>query len=123
MDAFSAIYQQQLTAMAQYDASKAVREAREARRAGDDLAQKVDALILLNQAMVELISEKMKIGQDEIVARAIEIDLRDGVRDGRITPSARKCGDCGRPINSQQDKCLYCGRERPPEDAVSKIIP
>jgi len=75
-----------------------------------ELDHQVARLSLLNQAMWETLHEKLHITQEELEAKAREIDLRDGVEDGRVTDVALKCPTCGRVSNSRHHKCLYCGQ-------------
>ena len=74
-----------------------------------DLNHQVQRLSLLNQALWELLSEKYGIPESELAAKIKEVDLRDGVEDGKITETAVQCPKCGRVSNSKHYKCLYCG--------------
>lgn len=74
-----------------------------------DLGHQVQRLSLLNQALWELLSEKYGLQEDELAAKIKEVDLRDGVADGRMTETAMQCPKCGRVSNSKHYKCLYCG--------------
>jgi len=38
-----------------------------------------------------------------------EVDLRDGTQDGRMTPVIITCPKCGKPSNSKNTRCMYCG--------------
>ncbi|HRI86683.1 MAG TPA: hypothetical protein PLJ47_11565 [Candidatus Hydrogenedentes bacterium] len=85
---------------------------------GDDLRMKVrdlehemGRLKLLNQALWELLRDKVKVTDAELEARIRELDLRDGVADGRMTEVALKCPTCERVSSSKHWKCLYCGQE------------
>jgi len=75
-----------------------------------ELDHQIARLSLLNQAMWEILHEKLQISQEELEAKAREIDLRDGIQDGRVTDVALKCPTCGRISNSRHHKCLYCGQ-------------
>ena len=39
----------------------------------------------------------------------LEIDARDGVADGQLTRTVRKCVQCQRTVPHRQFKCMYCG--------------
>ena len=41
-----------------------------------------------------------------------DIDLRDGVEDGKITPNVQDCQACGRTMAPRHKRCMYCGSER-----------
>ena len=69
-------------------------------------------MALLVQAMRELLEASGLLTTAQLLAKVEEIDLRDGVADGRHTPSKeRHCGQCGRVNQSGRQRCLYCGSE------------
>jgi DNA-directed RNA polymerase subunit RPC12/RpoP len=76
-----------------------------------DLRERVARLALMNQALWELLRDRFHVTDDDLAAVAQEIDLRDGVADGRMTETAVRCPQCGRVSNSRHGKCLYCGLE------------
>lgn len=76
-----------------------------------ELEHQVARLQLMNQALWELIRERAKLTDADLEQKAQEIDLRDGVADGKITNTALKCPSCGRVSSSKHWKCLYCGLE------------
>lgn len=76
-----------------------------------DLEHEVQRLKLLNQALWELVREKAGWRDADLEQKAQEIDLRDGVEDGRISHAPLRCPRCGRISSSKHWKCLYCGLE------------
>lgn len=74
-----------------------------------ELRDQVERLALLNQALWELLSGRLKITEAELERKAQEVDLRDGVQDGKMTAHPLRCPSCGRISNSRHKKCLYCG--------------
>ena len=52
------------------------------------LQQRVDRLSLLCQAMFEEMEKSAGFSEARLKERMLEIDLRDGKRDGRLAPSA-----------------------------------
>ena len=75
------------------------------------LQHRVERLSLLNQALWELIREKANLTDADLERLAQEIDMRDGVEDGKITATPVKCPSCSRISNSKHTQCLYCGLE------------
>ena len=82
----------------------------------DHLRMKVDRLeatverqALACQAMWELLQQHVPVGEKDLLKRMEQIDLRDGVADGRVTPQASTCTACGRTVHPKRKKCLYCG--------------
>jgi predicted RNA-binding Zn-ribbon protein involved in translation (DUF1610 family) len=74
-----------------------------------ELEHELQRVRLLNQAMWEILRERARVTDADLEKRAQEIDMRDGVEDGRMTETALKCPQCGRVSNSRHWKCLYCG--------------
>jgi len=78
-------------------------------RAAKRLNEKVDRLALLTCAMFELMQQATSVTEEQLKAKILEIDLRDGTADGRITPKAKKCPKCGATISPAFGRCLFCG--------------
>jgi len=74
-----------------------------------DLREQVSRLALLNQALWELVRERLQLTDADLEKLAQQVDLRDGVQDGRMSEHPLKCPRCGRVSNSRHKKCLYCG--------------
>ena len=76
-----------------------------------ELQHEVQRLQLLNQALWELIRERAGLTDADLEQKANEVDMRDGVQNGRMTETALRCHNCGRVSSSKHWKCLYCGQE------------
>jgi predicted nucleic acid-binding Zn-ribbon protein len=76
-----------------------------------DLEHQVARLALLNQALWELLRERVGLSDADLKKKTGEVDLRDGVPDGALTHGPLQCPTCGRISNSKHWKCLYCGQE------------
>lgn len=76
------------------------------------LADRVDRLELLCKSLTELIISKGLATREELSVVTQQLDLADGVEDGKISSRVRKqaprCGHCGRFINPRRDQCVYC---------------
>lgn len=68
---------------------------------------KLDSLYILTMASLELLNES-GISKQQIMDKIEEIDLRDGVKDGKIARQT-KCGDCGHRVSKRKPNCFYCG--------------
>ncbi len=77
----------------------------------NELEHQVARLMLLNQALWELLRPRLKMTDADLETFVRDVDLRDGVEDGKITHNAVKCPQCSRVSNSKHWKCLYCGLE------------
>ena len=71
----------------------------------------IDALALSCAAMWELLSERLGVTDQELIAKIEEIDLRDGKLDGKMSPDKQVCSGCGRANHGARSRCLYCGTE------------
>jgi hypothetical protein len=80
-----------------------------------ELEHQVERLSLMNQALWELLRDRLGLTDAELQAKALEVDLRDGVQDGMMTNQPVSCPACDRVSNSKHHRCLYCGQlfERP----------
>jgi hypothetical protein len=123
MEIFWELYQRKQIRDLQDQAGRAASGVRSVGRQGESLESKMEALILLNEALLEIAVSKLGITREEVLAKAVEIDSRDGARDGKMTTAAAKCGQCSRPLNSRRSKCQYCGTERGDADTISRIVP
>ena len=102
-------YQQTKISEAERTADRAMSKAD--RYAGDiaDIRRQVDRLSLACQAMWELLRDRSDLTEDDIEAKILEIDGRDGRVDGRIAIKPTICPACGRPTNSTRGSCVMCG--------------
>ncbi|MCX5771649.1 MAG: hypothetical protein NTZ09_15455 [Candidatus Hydrogenedentes bacterium] len=74
-----------------------------------EMRGQIGKLALMNQALWELLCQRLQLTDDDLAKIAQEIDLRDGTADGKMTESPVRCPQCGRISNSRHWKCLYCG--------------
>lgn len=86
-----------------------------------DLEKLVVRMQLAVEAMAEILQSRMGIENREIIDKMVEIDLRDGKHDGRITPAAVTCEKCQRPSPANSPKCIYCGQPREDITGVTSI--
>lgn len=94
-------------------AARAQRDARTNETKLDDLEWRVDRLSLACQAMWEYMRENFGVADNDIYEKMLEIDLRDGAEDGRMTARTVECGSCGQSGRSNNIRCLYCGEYLP----------
>ena len=79
----------------------------------EELEIKVDRLTLVTQALWELLQAKAGLTESDLTALIEEIDLRDGVKDGKHTPTPKNCVKCNRVVSVRTNMCLYCGYKVP----------
>lgn len=74
-------------------------------------AEHLDRLLLICQAMWELIKEKTDLKDEDLLKMVTELDLRDGKPDRRYTNPPVDCPKCGAKICRKFNRCLFCGHE------------
>ena len=82
------------------------------------LETKLDNLALACQALWEILRDSTDLTEHELTTKMESIDLRDGKRDGRITPTAQTCKSCGRKSGRNRKQCVYCGKPTPDDGEV-----
>lgn len=97
--------------VAQSRAAQAQSAANEARGDIKDLERQLERMALLNQALWELVRERLHLTDADLERMAQEVDLRDGMADGRITRRAVRCPTCQRVNSTRHKKCIYCSTE------------
>ena len=76
------------------------------------LEERLDKLTLTCMAMWALLKECTDLTEEDLVKKLQEIDLRDGVADGKITKQIARCPKCDRVMSPKHQRCLYCGHEK-----------
>lgn len=77
------------------------------------LAARFAHLALVTQTLWELLSEHTNLTQQQMYAKMQEIDLRDGVADGKIGKKVFLCTSCGHTVTANYPSCIYCGEPQP----------
>ena len=89
-----------------------------------EMASRLDQLELLNKALLELVTQKGLVSQEEVGVMMKQIDLLDGVEDGKLSShvhrNAPTCPHCGRYVNPRRTQCVYC---RAPLNAQVRAAP
>lgn len=91
-------------------------KAEDARNKTYELERRINRLALANQALWELLSERFGLTNEDLEAKILEVDLRDGVADGKMTQQIVECPQCRRKANSKRDNCFYCGETIPKQN-------
>ena len=85
------------------------------------IAERLDKLVLINMAMWSLVQERTGVSEEDLANRIQEIDLQDGVADGKVTRNVRQCPNCRRTMSRRHNKCLFCGSGNLGETALENI--
>ncbi len=77
----------------------------------EELKANIDRLMMITEALWDILREKYDYSEEELVKRVYEIDARDGVIDGRKRPTpSRNCPHCNRKLAKKRPRCIYCGQ-------------
>lgn len=87
------------------------RQAKEVPTEMRDLEERLDKLQLICMAMWEVIKEKTDMSEVDLMTKVQELDLRDGIVDGKVTRTVKDCPNCHRRMSPRHKRCLYCGHE------------
>ena len=94
----------------------AEREATSAKHAAKRAEQRVKLLeanlaksLMICESLWELLAEKTGLTEDDLYNKLHEVDMRDGVLDGKNQRSAAECPACCRKVSGRHAACLYCG--------------
>lgn len=85
------------------------------------LREQVDHLTLVCSAMWQLIRERTNLTEQDLAERVAIIDAKDGVADGKMTKTVKKCPKCNRTMSPKHSRCLYCGESIPPDSIFETV--
>jgi len=83
--------------------------------------ERLEKLTLLCTAMWTLLRDRTELTEEDLVEAVHELDLKDGVEDGKVTQTIVKCPKCGRTMHPRHHRCLYCGAEELHETAFGDV--
>ena len=84
--------------------------AADAQRKAEEMEGHVERLLMITEALWGILKEQLNYTDEELIRRVQEIDMRDGVLDGKCnTKTPKKCTSCGRTVMKQRPQCIYCG--------------
>ncbi len=84
-------------------------------------AEQLTRLGLVCQAMWTLIQEQTNLTEKDLLTRVTELDLRDGVLDGRYVKPPVECRKCGAKVARKFNRCLFCGQASPEATAFDTV--
>ena len=102
-------YDQTRSVQAQLTADKAERTAEGAADRLAALQNHVERLSLACQALWELLRDRTELTEEDLEAKVVEVDMRDGRLDAKIGTTQQDCPACGRKTNSTRSICIMCG--------------
>jgi hypothetical protein len=118
---FWEIHQQRQIGEANQEASRATSKVRSVATELHDLRASLNRMMLINRAFWEIIKDATGLSEEYLAKKVEEIDLRDGVLDGKLTTQVRQCPSCERTLYKAHRHCLYCGAEDPDADPFDAV--
>ena len=112
LDLLFDLYQQRRINEVETSAQESGRKATDFQERVRLLEDSVARLALVNAAIWSLVKDRTGLTDAALAARVRDIDLRDGVEDGKLTATVQNCAHCGRVMASRHRRCIYCGGER-----------
>jgi hypothetical protein len=70
--------------------------------------QRLDRALITMEAMWTILRDRLKVSDDELVRRIVEVDESDGALDGRVRRPPKSCPHCNKTIPGRFARCLYC---------------
>src|SRR4029453_17557864 len=73
------------------------------------LEDRLEKSLMACEALWTLVRDKLGATEQDLLERINEIDLMDGLQDGKAKTKPLECPHCGRVVSRRHQKCLYCG--------------
>ena len=96
-------------------------EVREGRYSSQDIEERISKLSIVTQAVWSFLKETQHLDDIDLLNKIEQIDLEDGVKDGKVTAVVTDCPACNRRINTRYRTCLYCGELNPKYSPFTEI--
>jgi len=66
--------------------------------------------LMINEALWEFIRDNHSLTEKDLHEKIYEVDMRDGVIDGKNQRKASECPGCGHMVSARHPACIYCGK-------------
>lgn len=76
----------------------------------EDLEERIDQLALIIRGMWALLEEG-GVTAEQLMSKLEELDMTDGVADGKARPRPVDCPSCDSKVPAGLSSCQYCGAE------------
>lgn len=86
----------------------------------DKLSDRLDRMALVIEAMWSLLEEN-GYSPDDLAARIEEMDVADGVRDGRVQKPPVRCRACEAMMSADSPACQICGEPNTDPDVLANL--
>ena len=93
-----------------HDSAAAKKKAAQATERVRVLEANLVKVLMINEALWEIIREKLNLTEEALNDKLYQIDMRDGKLDGDNQPGVRQCPACRRNVSPRHPACIYCGQ-------------
>jgi len=76
-----------------------------------ELERRVEKLTMIVEGMWSFMQAEHGYTEAQLIDVVTEIDLRDGLLDGKVKRKPRDCEECGKVIGADKVTCMWCGAE------------
>ncbi len=92
------------------DSARAKNVAASAERRTKILEANLAKTLMICETLWELLRDEHGWSDEALHKKLYEVDMRDGVLDGKNQRKAVECPDCGHTVSPRHPACIYCGR-------------
>jgi hypothetical protein len=92
------------------DAARAKSQAARTERQLRVLEANLAKSMMINEAIWEIIRDKHGLTEKDLHDKLYEVDMRDGVLDGKNQRKAVDCPNCSHAVSPRHPACIYCGQ-------------
>ena len=92
------------------DAARAKSKARSVEREVRVLEANLAKSMMINEALWEIIRDQHGLTEKDLHDKLYEVDMRDGVLDGKHQRKSAKCPNCHHTVSPRHPACIYCGQ-------------
>ena len=91
------------------DIARTDADLRSLRREVQSLDANLAKALMINEALWELLRDKLDLTENDLNDKLYQIDMRDGQLDGRNQRGPARCPECNRTVSARHPACIYCG--------------
>ncbi len=66
--------------------------------------------LMISEALWEIVRDKHGLTDKDLHDKLYEVDMRDGVLDGKNRRKSTKCPNCNHAVSGRHAACIYCGQ-------------
>lgn len=93
------------------EATRAANQAKSASRQLKVIEANLAKTLMICEALWEILRDEHGYTTQDLHKKLYEIDMRDGVLDGKNQRKPTNCPNCNRTVSPRHPACIYCGQE------------